>query len=342
MSHPVLVTGASGFIASWITDGLLARGYAVRGTVRSKKKGAPHDDRIQLFEADLLDAAAYDAPITGCETVIHTASPYILDAKDPQRDLVDPAVQGTVNVLAACHRVGGVRRVVLTSSMAAITDEPENDRVLTEADWNTKSTLDRNPYYLSKTLAERAAWDFMTRERPPFDLVVINPFFVIGPSLAPSLNTTNQIFVDLLKGVYPGIMNLAWGMVDVRDVAEAHIRAMEVPAAHGRYLCANQAVPMRQVVEWMAAFGYGEGYRLPKLGLDCSVGDYMVKLSSYMQPKGVGAYLRTHIGRIPQYDTSKIRTELGLEFRPVQQTVRETLADLVRWGHVKAQVAAAV
>ena len=337
----VCVTGVGGFIASWIVKGLLDRGHRVRGTVRKLSKGAPHlqsvdgaKDRLELCEGDLLKEGSFDAAATGCGTVIHTASPYVLDVKDPQKDLVDPAVKGTLNVLEACAKSPSVKRVVLTSSIAAITDEPENDKVLTDADWNTKSTLARNPYYLSKTLAERAAWDFMATRKPQFDLVAVNPFFVFGPSLTAELNTTNQIFADMLNGTFPGILNLSWGMVDVRDVAESHIRAMDVPGAHGRYICANDAVPMRTVVEWMIEFGYAESYKLPTLGMDCAIGDYVVKLGSYMQPKGVGTYLRTHIGKTPLYDTSKIRQELGVVFRPLKDSVRETLADLKKWGHI--------
>jgi dihydroflavonol-4-reductase len=343
---PVLVTGASGFIALRIVEQLLARGYRVRGTVRSlgkTKELAPlrelpgAAERLELVEADLLVEGSFDAAAAGTGAVLHTASPYVLEAKDPQRDLVDPAVQGTENVLRAAQKAGTVRRVIVTSSMAAVTDEPESDRVLTEADWNTKSNLERNPYYYSKTLAERAAWDFVEKQKPPFDLVVINPFLVIGPSLGPGLNTSNQLFVDLLKGTYPGIMNLTWGFVDVRDVAEAHVRALETPSAKGRYICAGETMPMRQLVELLEARGYGQGYKLPKLGMDCGIGDFAVRLSSYMQPKGVGDYLRTHVGRTPRYDTSKIQKELGVQFRSAETSVVDTVADLARWGHLPAR-----
>jgi dihydroflavonol-4-reductase len=340
---PVLVTGASGFIASRIVEHLLAKGYKVRGTVRSLAKerdiaalralpGA--EERLELMQADLLAPGAYDAAAAGTEHVMHTASPYMLDAKDPQKDLVDPAVMGTKNVLAACARAKTVKRVVLTSSMAAITDEPESDHVLTEEDWNTKSSLDRNPYYFSKTMAEKAGWKFVEEEKPGFDLVVINPFLVIGPSLMPAINTSSQMFVDLLKGVYPGVMNLTWGFVDVRDVAEAHVLAMETPAARGRYLSAGDTIAMRGVVELLAKNGWAEGHKLPTLGMDCAIGDFAVRLSSYLQPKGVGSYLRTHVGRVPRYDTTKIRRELGIAFRPVEGSILDTMADLARWGHV--------
>jgi dihydroflavonol-4-reductase len=340
---PVLVTGASGFIAAHVIRELLARGYRVRGTVRSLARakelaylrelpGAA--ERLELVEADLMREGSFDAAAEGVHYVMHTASPYVLDAKDPQRDLVDPAVKGTSTVLASCKKAGTVKRVVLTSSMAAITDEPDGDHVLTEADWNTKSSLERNPYYLSKTLAEKEGWRFVEEERPGFDLVVINPFLVIGPSLSASINPSNQVFVDLLKGTYPGIMNLAWGFVDVRDVALAHVLAMETEGASGRYICAAGTASMREVVALLGEKGWGKGRKLPTMGLDCAVGDFTVKLSSYLQPRGIGSYLRTHVGRVPRFDHGKIERELGLSFRPIPQSILDSLDDLQRWKHV--------
>jgi dihydroflavonol-4-reductase len=336
----VCVTGATGFVASWLVSALLRKGDRVRGTVRDRARASHLNtlpggaEGLELAEADLQNRGAFDAAVAGCTTVFHTASPYAVDVADPQRDLVDPAVQGTLNVLSACAGASVVQRVVLTSSMAAVTDEPDAEHVLTEADWNTKSTLTRNPYYLSKTLAERAAWDFMARERPPFDLVVVNPFVILGPSLGRAINTSNQILVDLVNGVYPAIISLTWGLVDVRDVATAHVRAAEVPTASGRYLCAQQPVTMRQIVEWLREAGYGAGTRLPSRRLDNALGNLLVRLDSYRRPAGAGSYLRTHVGRTPRYDTSKIARELGLTFRPARETVLDTMQDLARWGHV--------
>lgn len=340
---PILVTGASGFIASHIVCELLSRGYRVRGSVRSLAKdkdfahlrAMPGAERLELFEADLLADGAFDEAARGCSHVMHTASPYVLNAKDPQKDLVEPAVKGTRSVLASCKKAGTVQRVVLTSSMAAITDEPESDHVLTEKDWNTKSTLDRNPYYLSKTLAEKEGWEFVAQDKANFDLVVINPFLVIGPSYSPGINTSNQLFIDLMQGTYPGIMNLTWGFVDVRDVALAHVLAMETPTAKGRYICAADTISMRDVVALLDGQGWGEGRKLPKLGLDCAIGDFTVKVSSYLQPKGVGSYLRTHVGRVPRFDHAKIERELGLSFRKVEQSVLDTVNDLKKWGHLR-------
>ena len=338
----VCVTGATGFVASWLVKELLERGdVTVRGTVR-KVGSADHlrvlpgaKERLELVEADLTAPESFEPAVRGCAVVFHTASPYIIQVDDPQRDLVDPAVNGTLGVLRACTKASEVLRVVLTSSMAAVTDEPDSTRVLTEADWNEKSTLQRNPYYLSKALAERAAWDFVAREKPPFDLVALNPFMIMGPSLSPGLNVSNKIIADLTNGVYPGILSFTWGIVDVRDVAHAHVRAAEVPDAKGRYLLVQEpAVSMRTIVGWLRDAGYGERTRLPSRSMDNAVGNLLVKLNSLAQPAGVGSYLRTHIGRVPRFDASKARRELGMTFRPSFETVIDTARDLERHGHI--------
>ena len=341
---PVCVTGASGFIASHLVADLLGQGRRVRGTVRNPAKGTDHlralpgaAERLELVAADLTTEGAFDRVVEGTTHVIHTASPYVLTVKDPQKDLVDPAVRGTESVLAACRKAGTVRRVVITSSMAAVTDEPEDDRVFSEADWNTTSTLARNPYYLSKTLAERAAWKFVETERPGFDVVAVNPTLVVGPSLTAAINTSNQVFVDLLRGRYPGILSLTWGIVDVRDVARAHVLAADQPKARGRYICAATTATMREVVAHLVRLGY----KPPTLALDNAVGNMVVRAASYLQPKGVGTYLRTHLGRRFRFDNGRIQRELGMTFRPLETTIADTMRDLERWGHVAAAISPA-
>jgi dihydroflavonol-4-reductase len=349
-TRPVLVTGAAGFIGAEITAQLLAAGHRVRASTRK-----PPDDpelqhlralpgageRLELVQADLMSAGAFVPLVAGCSQVVHAASPFQLDVADPQRDLVEPAVQGTEAVLSACQQATGVQRVVLTSSMAAITDSPEPGHALTEEDWNVKSTLRRNPYYLSKTLAERAAWRFMEQHRPGFTLVAINPWTVIGPSRCSSLNSSNALFVDLLSGVFPGIINLSFALVDVRDVALAHLRALEIPAAAGRHVCAAEVLDLREIVALIRAAGFDRGYRLPRLSLQSPVADALVRLFSYTQPRGKGTFARTHLGRVPSFDNGKIRRELGMTFRDVRQSVAETLQDLARWGHLPPRKRAA-
>jgi dihydroflavonol-4-reductase len=343
----VCVTGAAGFVASWLVRELLEKGVLVRGTVR-RIASADHlralpgaVERLELVEADLTVPGSFEPAVRGCAVVFHTASPYVIQVDHPQRDLVDPAVNGTLEVLRACVKATDVARVVLTSSMAAVTDEPDSSQVLTEADWNEKSTLQRNPYYLSKTMAERAAWTFVEREHPSFDLVAMNPFMIMGPSLGPGLNVSNKIVADLVNGVYPGILSITWGIVDVRDVAHAHVRAAEVQDARGRYLLVQEPpVSMRTMVGWLREAGYGDGTKLPSRAMDNAVGNLLVKLNSYMQPPGVASYLRTHIGRVPRYDASKARKDLGLTLRPARETVLDTARDLEQQGHVAGRRAA--
>jgi dihydroflavonol-4-reductase len=343
----VCVTGATGYVASWLVRELLERGVAVRGTVR-RVAGADHlralpgaAEHLELVEADLMAPGAFEPAVRGCAVVFHTASPYLIQVDDPQRELVDPAVNGTLGVLRACGAAPDVARVVLTSSMAAVTDEPDESRVLTEADWNETSTLQRNPYYFSKTQAERAAWRFMQQETPRFDLVALNPFVIMGPSLSPGLNVSNKIIADLVNGAYPGIVSMTWGIVDVRDVAHAHVRAAEVQAAKGRYLLVQEpAVSMRTIVGWLREAGYGNGTGLPSRAMDNAIGNLLVRLNSYLQPAGIGSYLRTHIGRVPRYDAGKARTDLGITLRPTRETVLDTARDLERQGHIARRGAA--
>lgn len=337
---PVCVTGASGFIASYIIRDLLAKGYRVRGTVRKTPVSYPFllalpgaEEHLELVVADLLNEGAYDSAVAGCDYVIHTASPYEINVKNPQTDLVDPAVNGTETVLESCMKSGLVKRVIITSSIAAITDEPDSMKVFTEKDWNTMSSLERNPYHYSKTLAERAAWDFIMRKKPGFDLVVINPFMVVGPSLGPSLNTTNRMISEIMSGIYPGIMDINWGFVDVRDVAAAHILAMETNAASGRYLCSAAAMHMRDIVALLKSSGF-EKYKLPKVDLSGKAGTMLMKLLSYTQPRDTGTYIRTNIGRTFRYDNAKIRRDLGIPFRDVRQSIVESVKDMVKWGHL--------
>lgn len=336
----LLISGASGYIAAHVVEQALAAGHLVTGTVRNPDDAArvghlramAGAERLRLVAADLTDRDPFTAH-ADVDAVLHLASPYSLNVRDPQRDLVDPAVQGTLSMLRAAAANPRVKRVVLTSSMAAVTDSPDG-RVLTEADWNTGSSLTRNAYYYSKTLAEQAAWDFMAREKPGFTLVAINPFLVVGPSHTAAINTSPQTLLNILKGTYPAVLALTWGFVDVRDVAAAHIAAMARVAESGRYLCVSENLSMAQVMALMRAEGYSGRY--PRLDLTGRFGTALMKLASYSQSRGTGSYLRTHLGRVPRYDTGKAQRDLGMIWRPAAESLCDTLADLVRWGHLDA------
>lgn len=290
-------------------------------------------ERLELVQADLLVPSAFDEPVAGCEYVIHTASPYVIHVEDPQRDLVDPAVEGTTSVLAACVAAATVKRLVLTSSVAAISDLADG-HVNTENEWNTRSTLRRNPYHYSKTMSERAVWDFVEANHPRFGLVALNPSYVIGPSLVPGLNTSHTFFTGFTNGRLPGILAIEWPFVDVRDVALAHVRAMENPVAKGRYVIAAGSRTMRQVVDLLRENGWGERYRLPTLSLDRGVGVTLSRFAAVFQPSELRSYMRDQLGGRMQFDNSKARRELDMEFMDVDRSILDTMDDLERWGHL--------
>ncbi|KQK04427.1 cinnamoyl-CoA reductase 1 [Brachypodium distachyon] len=256
----VCVTGAGGFIASWIVKLLLQRGHTVRGTLRdpADPKKIEHlraldgsADRLHLFKADLLEEGSFDAVVDGCECVFHTASPFYNNPKDPQIELIDPAVKGTLNVLASCKKASSLKRVVLTSSMAAVvfTENPLSPEVVVDdTSFSIPELCEKAKewYVLSKTLAEQAAWKFSKDNG--IDLVTINPAMVIGPLLQPTLNTSAQLVLYLISGS-PVYLNYSFGWVNVKDVALAHVLACEVPSASGRYCMVDRVIHFSEIVK---------------------------------------------------------------------------------------------
>jgi len=253
-----------------------------------------------------------------------------MQAKDPQKDLVEPAVKGTLTVLQSAKKAG-VRRVVVTSSIAAVTDSPDPNHTYTDADWNTESSLSRNPYYYSKTLAEKAAWDFAKENQ--LDLVVVNPCLVVGPSHIKELNPSMSVVASLLNKGYPVVMDVAWAFVDVRDVARAHILAVQNPKANGRYLAANVTLTMVETLEKLAPLF--PQYPRPTKSMTTSFGSGILRLASYTQPGQSGSWLRTNLGKRVNVDNSKIRNELDLKFIDIEQTLRDSVDDLITWGHLQ-------
>lgn len=338
----VCVTGASGFIAAHVVRELLERGYAVRGTVRGNPSERRYAvlralpgaaERLSLRTVELLDEAGWRPVMRGCDAVIHTASPFRLDVQDPKRDLIDPAVAGTRHVLGAALEAG-IARAVTTSSLAAISDEPVTGKVFTEADWNVRSSAERNPYYAAKTAAERLAWALEAQADGALCLVSINPGLVLGPSIGPALNPSVAVVRDLLLGVSPVLLDLSWMVVDVRDVALAHVAAMELPEARGRFICAAESVSMARMAQLLREAGLAEGYALPRLHLRGRLGTALVKLIAQRQSAGTRSYLLTHLGKVLRADGSRLTRELGVAYRDVRTTLRDTVGDLERWGHL--------
>jgi nucleoside-diphosphate-sugar epimerase len=271
------VTGASGFIAGHCVLSLLEEGYPVRGTVRSLRdeaklrhlRGLTGKDgaRLELVEAELTRDAGWAEAVAGCRYVLHVASPFPASLPNDEAELIAPAVEGTRRVLAACAATGGgVARVVLTSSLAAIAygHETHGERVLTEEVWSDPDRCE--PYQKSKTLAERAAWDFVAAlpATQRFELAVINPGFVLGPLLSDVGGTSAELIKRLLNRGMPACPRVGFAVVDVRDVARAHVLAMETPAAAGnRYIAAGDHMWMEEMAQILAGEFNRYGYRVP-------------------------------------------------------------------------------
>jgi nucleoside-diphosphate-sugar epimerase len=248
----VLVTGISGYIGSWVTLRALESGkYLVRGTVRNAKdedklkilKEAFKDryEEIELVQATLTDQDSIDKAVEGCEYVLHVASPFPLESPKDENEVIGPAVDGTEGIMKACHK-HKVKRVVVTSSCAAIADYTLGDVEINEEHW-PEITKDQSPYFKSKIYAEKAAWDYIEKlpEEEKFELSTINPGFVVGPLLAKMGGTSVEVVSQCLTGKMPGIPACYTQIIDVRDVADAHIRALE-SEPYKRYALSTETV----------------------------------------------------------------------------------------------------
>lgn len=249
MADKILVSGASGFIAGHCILELLNHGYDVRGTVRNLEraeqlrtvlgKHTDKADRIEFVQADLTDRESWQAAVQGCNGVFHVASPVPIEQPENADEVVKPAREGTLNVLSAA-RNAGIRRVVLTSSVAAVSaGNTRSKHIYTDKDWTDLDSPHLSPYDISKTVAEKAAWDFVVDNDGP-ELAAINPAFVLGPALEADYGSSLEALVRLLRGDYPLVPRLGFGIVDVRDVAVLHRLVYESPEAAGnRYICSN-------------------------------------------------------------------------------------------------------
>ncbi|XP_073100965.1 cinnamoyl-CoA reductase 1-like isoform X1 [Elaeis guineensis] len=266
----VCVTGAGGYVASWLVKLLLSNGYKVHGTVRdlSEEKNAhlrkleKASENLQLFKADLLDYDTLKAAFAGCEGVFHVASPVpATKVLDPEAKVITPAVNGTLNVLQACSEKK-IKRVIVVSSIAAVLLNPRwpHDKLQDEECWSSEEfcRMIENWYFLSKTMAERAAWKYA--EKNGLDLVTVCPSVVVGPLLQPTASTSSLFLIYAIKGGPEPMNNSLWNIVDVRDVADALLLAYERPEASGRYLCAPYPITIRDLVDLLKGMYPNYGY----------------------------------------------------------------------------------
>ncbi|XP_022934260.1 cinnamoyl-CoA reductase 2-like [Cucurbita moschata] len=309
----VCVTGAGGFIASWLVKLLLEKGYTVRGTVRNPddqknahlKQLDGANERLSLYSADLLDFESLKAAIMGCDGVFHTASPV---TDDPEK--VEQAIIGTKNVMTAAAEAK-VRRVVFTSSIGTVYMNPNRspDTVVDESCWSDldfcKNT--KNWYCYAKTIAEQAAWE-VAKERG-VDLVVVNPMLVLGPLLQEGVNASVVHIMKYLTGSAKTYVNAVQGYVDVKDVAKAHVLVYETPSASGRYICVESMLHRGELVDVLAKLF--PQYPLP------------TKCSDEVNPRK----------KPYKYRVEKLKS-LGMEFTPITQCIYETVKSLQEKGHL--------
>lgn len=346
-NKPVMVTGANGYVASWLVKKLLDEGLTVHAAVRDpenlKKVGHLLElannskGSIKLFKADLLETGSYKEAMQGCELVYHTASPFISEVKDPQKELIEPAVNGTANVLNTAKEVSSVKRVIVTSSCAAIyTDAIDTQNApggkITEDVWNTTASMDYQPYSLSKTLAEKKAWEIADSQNQ-WDLVTINMSLVLGPPLNPGGTTSESM--NILKMLGDGSMKMGApkigaGLVDVRDVAEAHYLAGFTPEANGRYITSAHSTNFLEMGQALIP-KYGDQYPLPKRALP----KWLLMLVGPMaNPLFTRRFVKNNVNVEWKADNSKIKKDLGLNFMPLQKTMEDSFQTLIDSGQL--------
>ncbi|MFZ1705963.1 MAG: NAD-dependent epimerase/dehydratase family protein [Saprospiraceae bacterium] len=344
-TKPVLVTGANGYVASWLVKKLLDDGITVHAAVRnpSDEKKIEHLQKlaknskgaIKFFKTDLLRPNSYKEAMEGCELVYHTASPFTLDVKDPQKELVDPALKGTENILNTASEVSSVKRIVVTSSCAAIyTDAIDTVNApggrLTEDVWNTSASLDYQPYSYSKTMAEKRAWE-LAKNQSQWDLVTINPSGVFGPDLNPHNNTSESLNILKMLGsgeMKMGAPKMGIGIVDVRDVADAHFNAGFIPTASGRYITSAHNSDFLELGTVLLP-KYGHQFPLPKKALPKWL---LMLVGPYVNPLFSRPFIKKNVNIPWKADNSKIKKELGIQFRPLKETMEDSFQVLIDEG----------
>ena len=337
----VLLTGASGYIAKHIAVELLNAGYAVRASLRNLNRAdevraavlqhltAPLGDRLTFVRLDLKRDDGWAAALAGVDVLMHTASPFPLaQPKDPQ-DLIRPAVQGALRALNAA-KTAGVTRVVLTSSSAAVAGGPLRPGMtgFDEADWTDPNAPGTTAYTQSKTLAERAAWDFVRDSAPQMQLTTINPVFVIGPPLDGLFGTSVSVIERLLKASDPMLPNFGFAMVDVRDVAAAHVRALTAPGTAGkRYIAADQFLWFTDIAKILKT-----NFPNRKI-VTRRAPDFVVRILALFD-KAIASIVPI-LGKRQELSGARAQAELGITYRDVRASVVETAQFLIDHKLVK-------
>jgi len=334
----VMVTGATGYVAGWVIKELLEGGHIVHAAVRDPDATAKlkylnalaekYPGEIRYFKSDLLKPGSYEEAMKGCEIVYHTASPFTIKVEDPQKDLIDPALLGTRNVLESVNKTAEVKRVVLTSSCAAIVGDAKDLQGLpngtaTEAHWNETSNLQHQSYSYSKTVAEQEAWK-IAKAQERWKLVVINPSLVIGPGINP--NGTSESF-NIMRQLGGGDMkmgapNLYFGLVDVRDLGVAHYRAGFMDQAEGRNIISGHHASLLDMAKILR-------HKFPDAPLPKrTLPNWLVWLTA----PAVGVtrkFMKQNLGYHWLVDNRKSKETLGMKYRPLEESLPEFFTQAV-------------
>ena len=334
----VCVTGAAGFIASHVIIDLLEDGHVVHATVRDlgdDTKRAHLDvleerypGKLQCFEADLLEPGSLDAALEGCDALIHTATAVILAAPDPQKQIIDVAVKGTQNVLDSVARTPSVKRIVMTSSIAAVMSYDQQDKTYTEDDWCTSDDLRLDPYGMGKTQSERLLWQFVDEHADRVQAVAINPSVVIGPPLAKHHIRSSLSFIrDLVGWTYPACAPMRLHLVDVGDVSKGHVRALTSDKAVGQRIIFSDRQKSILEISKVLSRQYKTPMReLPRL---------ILYIAAYLDKRFSLRLARASANLHYEFGSNRPMELLGINLRNTEESILEAAETMVEKGWVK-------
>jgi dihydroflavonol-4-reductase len=336
MAGTVFVSGGSGYIAGFLIRQLVAEGWMVHTSIRNLAKEAEvrahlgvDDSKLKFFAADLMSDDDWAEAMAGCSHVAHVASPLPANAPKHEDELIVPARDGALRALKAA-KAAGVKRFVMTSSMAAVAYGHRGKSRFTEADWTDPTSKDAYAYTRSKTIAERAARDWVAANGGDMEFCTVNPVLVLGPLQSGDFSTSLEAIKKMLEGSLPGLPNFGFGIVDVRDVADMHVRCLNAPNMAGeRFLCSGPFLWMRDIAAILKEGLGDQARKVPSRRLP----DWLVKVTAWFDPlirQVVG-----ELGRTRDADTSHAKAVLGWEARPVEGTILDTARDMIRLGIVK-------
>ena len=337
MAGTALVTGGSGYIAGFVIQQLIAQGWHVNTTIRSLAREAEvrkalnvPADKLAFFAADLLSDAGWAEAVAGCSHVVHVASPLPTGAVRHEDDLIIPAREGALRALRFA-KAAGVTRVVMTSSVAAIAyGHGQKVGRYTEADWTDVHGPQVHAYAKSKTLAERAARDWMAAEGGAMEYCSVNPAAVLGPVLSADFSGSIEIITRLVSGALPGLPNFGFGVVDVRDVADLHIRALTAPGMNGeRFIASGRFMMMKEVAAVLKSRLGNQARKVPTRGLP----DFVLQIASLFDP--TLKMVTGELGKVRETPADHALAVLGWVTRDPEQTIEDSARSVIDLGIVK-------